>query len=206
MTSNTVTFRSPADLPAVVETFLGFRPSESLVVLGIGGGPSARVDIEPDTVASAVIALQAAAQHWTRGVVVAVYSDTVEASDVERQMRRYLPAVQVMLIADVDQFDNVIDSQGNVHAPTTPAGLPARHARPSRESIVADAERETSAGAAWGVAVNAYRAGDGAKSWIYLDRFHALCDGERTVDSLLLTYLLTNAVDPKSDGARPLLG
>lgn len=202
--TQTFTLSSPASIPAFVEAALGFTPSDSLVVLGLGGGPSARVDIDTDTVEDAVMALATAASHWRTGVLVAIYSDYVTMGRVERAFRNYLPSVEVKIIVDIDEHDVVTDADGVEHRPVRPEGLPTKTVRPSRESIVADAERVVSSASAFRTAVEAYREGDGAKSWIYLDRFHALNEGERTDQSLILERLLTLAVDPKSDAARVL--
>lgn len=45
--SEPVTLRSPVDVAAAVPGVLGFAPTESLVLLAVDGGPSARVDLVP---------------------------------------------------------------------------------------------------------------------------------------------------------------
>lgn len=208
--SETASLKSPAQIPAIVAGFLGFEPSDSLVILGLGGGPSARVDVNPDSLADAVSALTAAARHWTNGVVVALYSDTVDMLDLEHALMSDMPEVEVKALVTVTNVSGrvvVTDPNGNTYEPDSgdlPDSLRAKRVVKSRDELVAEASATTNAGEAWGVAIEAYRAGDGARAWVYLDRFHAM--SAPTDDSMLLAHFLTEAVDPKSDDARELLG
>lgn len=198
-----VSLTGPASIPAVVETFLGFTPADSLVVLGLGGGPSARVDIEPGLVWHSIEALVTAAHHWTGGIVVALYSTTVDIAEVDTALAYLLPGVTVQVIVTVDEHDVVTDDEGNRHRPERPEALPARTVRPSRESLVADAERVTTPSSAWALARQSFLDGDGAKAWVYLDRFHALAAS--TPKSEALGRFLTDAISPKSSLARTTL-
>jgi hypothetical protein len=208
-----VTLKSPADIPAVVDAMLGFTPSNSLVVLGLGGGPSARVDIASgETLIAAVEALSGAAEHWAKGkgTIVALYSDDVDMVDLEYAMATLLPDVPVAIMVEVTTMygpTHVIDTDGNlfVATPSQDPEIAARRVVSSRDALVEEAQQTTDANEAWVVAREAYRAGDGARSWVYLDRFHAL-NGQRTVDSMLLERFLTEAVNPRSDLARAILG
>lgn len=203
----TITFKGPQSIPSYVETFLGFTPSDSLVVLGIGGGPSARVDVEETTVWHVVQALHPCLEHWQdRGVMVAVYSDDVELAEVRAAFGFILPGVDVHMLVTVDEHDVVTDHEGVEYHPRRDADLPSKTVRPSREALVADAERIIDPAAALSTAISAYFEGDGAKAWVYLDRFNVLDGGSADSKPLILQRLLTNAVNPKSDGARALLG
>lgn len=204
--TSTVRLTGPASVPAVVETFLGFTPADSLVIIGTGGGPSARVDIEPNFVWHSIEALIPVRHHWTSGVVVALYSETVDVAEVEAALLRLLPGVPLRLIVTVDAHDVVTDHEGNRHKPERPEGLPERTVRPSRESLVADAERVTSLTAAWSTATAAYFDGDGAKAWVYHDRFLALGGNADNPRVVALADLLTRFVDPKSYEAVAILG
>jgi hypothetical protein len=204
-----VTLKSPADIPAIVDAFLGFTPSASLVILGVGGAPSARVDISLAGLATSVEALSPAAEHWSKGVVVALYSDEVDLLDVQLAMTQYLPDVPILAAAEVITTYgrvHVVDAEGNlfVATPSEDPEIAAKRVAASRDEIVAEAAEVTRPDLAWTLARESYRAGNGARAWVYLDRFHAL--SAPTDDSTLLGDLLTAAVDPKSDAARELLG
>jgi hypothetical protein len=202
-----VTLKSPADIPAVVDAMLGFTPSNSLVVLGLGGGPSARVDITSgETLIAAVESLTTAAQHWGKGTIVALYSDDVDMVDLEYAMATLLPDVPVAIMVEVTTMygpTHVIDTDGNLFVATPPQDpeMAAKRVVSSRDALVEEAEQTTSADEAWMMAREAYRAGDGARSWIYLDRFHAL-GGSRTPDSMILERFLTQAINPRSEMAQ----
>lgn len=204
-----VTLKQPGDIPAVVEAFLGFKPEDSLVILGVGGGPMARVDITHDTIVEAVSAMATAAPHWTAGVVIAVYSDEVSPLDIGSAMLSILPDVPVRLTVQVLQTvagQVVVSDDGSIvqaMTPDMPDTLAGKRVHSSREALVAEAAQTTSADEAWMVARESYRVGDGAKAWVFLDRFHAL--SERTEESAMLARFLTEAVSPRSEQAQALL-
>lgn len=197
--TSTVSIKSPADIPAVVAALLGFTPTESLVIVAIGGGPTARVDITTDTVTDAVTAMASAESHWTNGVLVAVYSDEVSPLDVEHAMASIMPSVKVIDTITVTPSGDVVTTAGDVMiaAPSTNANIAAKQVAPSRESFVAEAAAITDEAEAWLMARESYLAGNGARSWCFLDRFVVLHKGE-TAESMHLTVLLEQAVDPKS--------
>jgi pyocin large subunit-like protein len=201
-----LTLKTPGDIPAVVEAFLGFTPSDSLVIMSIGGGPSARVDITVDTVADAVGAMAVAAPHWTNGVIVAVYSETVDAVDVGHAIAATMPQVSVRATVTVRPDRTVVDDTGATHAPTSP-DMPdevrARRLADSRAELEAEAAEVEDAPTAWILARESYRAGNGARAWVYLDRYVKLNHGH-SLASKILERFLREAIDPASEAARAL--
>jgi hypothetical protein len=205
-----ISLKTPGDIPAVVNHFLGFTPTDSLVILGVAGGPSARVDISAEGLDASVNALRPAAEHWTSGIVVVLYSEEVDLLDVANAMTHHMPNVPIMVMVEVDQTYGrtlVIDSEGNVYVPTTvnmPAEVLAKRTVASRDDLVSEAAEINDSDTAWILAREAYRIGDGARAWVYLDRFHAL--HAPTDDSTMLADFLTRVVNPRGDEARELLG
>lgn len=188
-----VSIKSPADFPGVVAGVLGFIPADSLVILGIGGGPTARVDLGLSP-RDSVEPMESAFQHWTR-VVVLTYTD----DDTER-VSKYAASVlrshgiDVVATGRVDT-SNRVHSGGNVFlAADVPAEFAERRITEARDDYLAEAAKITDADAALALAEEFWSKGNGALAWIFADRY-AEISGIRATD---LEARLTDAVDPRA--------
>jgi len=115
MTHHTVA--SHTQLIATVDAIIGFRPTASLAVVGLGGiGPTARVDL-PDvaSILGVAASLSPALRHWRQGrVAVIVYGvPDVQAAVLAHLGDVILPGVTVALVLGVDGAV-VSDSRGDV--------------------------------------------------------------------------------------------
>lgn len=181
---------SPADIPPVIASVLGFIPEDSLVVLGIGAGaPTARVDLAPGAVAS----MAPAVPHWST-VLVGVYTDdaTLAAATIA-EFRSTWPDLTVADAIHVDPLGAV----NGEHRPSA-VDLPPRRVLASRAAVEAEAAAVEAAPEALDVAWNAYKAGDGARAWCYLDRARAIgVTGESDLTARYLEHCLATAVNPR---------
>jgi hypothetical protein len=184
----TLKLSTPGDIPLVAAHVLGFIPSDSLVILGIGGGPHARVDLGPEAVASLSVALP----HWST-VLAVVYSD--DATDLEAYrvaLDLAFPTLQVVNIVHVDPAGRV----NGQHSAAT-VETPHKRIASSRDELTREAADEHDADTALVVALTAYEVGDGAKAWIYLDRARELGLADDT-QARELDRKLRTAVDPRA--------
>lgn len=184
--TRSLSIKAPADIPNAVRTFLGFDPTDSYVVLGIGGGPTARVDIGPAALIAA--SLVTAAPHWSNGVVAVAYSSDPAALGDLAQILETLD-VPVRLAAHVGE------STVTVGESTEPYYNGGR----SREDVMADvvaavSDPDEADEEAWRAYLDA---GNGALAWLYLDRAEAL-RGERSQKGADLARYLIQATPPGS--------
>lgn len=191
-----VTVKDPGQVPAIVERILGFVPRESLIVLGIGGGPVARVDL--GDVDALMAGLAPARGHWVQ-VVLVLYSDDPEVVlEYEAAWVREFPGIEVLGVVRV--HDDTVYRDGVAHPRTVVnlGPLAARAVAPSRDEMAASITGDVrTTEEALTMALEAYRVGDGAKAWVCLERFEDLGGPPENVIYRGLSALLTNAVDPK---------
>lgn len=204
---HTAKITSFAQIPAAVASVLGFTPVDSLVVLAIGGGPTARVDADMD-LTEPLTGLLPAAPHWRESSVIVVLFGTghdLPTLAMGWQDIMDVDVIDFLHVSEIDGTKWVTSLYGNetIAADATGIDLPAP-AMATREELVAEAAEVESADAAWAVARTAYRAGEGARASVYLDRFVAL-NGGHTMSSRTLDRFLTDAVDPKSALAQTFL-
>lgn len=191
---STITIRSESDIPPLVSRILGFVPTDSVVILGTGRAPTARVDLptDPDGVVGLALGLGPAWDHWRSvPIIVAIYTDDVAAYDlavssVDVWLDGIEPAAVVHVPSDADH-----------HAPTG-SDYDAKHVVTSREALVAEAATIGDADLARRLAWESYSAGDGARAWIYLARVEALTGEPRDDDMTRLAHRLRLAVRPES--------
>lgn len=170
----TLTIKDPQDAIVAARVMLGFQPENSLVVLPIGGGPAARLDLGPTQEMRAALAMARA--HWN-AVLVLVYTD----SDAE--FLRYL-AVMPEILPGITLIDVM-------HAPNADPD-----AGRTRADIVAEAQAVTHPHEAEELALAAWRNGDGATAWAMHDRAAELV-GAQSLRMQLLAMALECAVNPR---------
>lgn len=169
-----ITITDRDDVLAVVARMLGFQPQESLVVITIGGGPTARVDLASPAVLAESLAPML--RHIHTGVLVVTYTANPGSTlGLLDQLDLILPGVQVY-----DAFEA------------------SHQAGPTREDLVQQADEIDDPDEAEALAWQAYESGDGASAWIYLDRANAL-RGFESGEAALLAVLLAGAVRPPRD-------
>lgn len=180
-----------ADLPAAIDALLGFRPTESLVVMGNGQGPTARVDLGP----GAVEALAPAVRHW-RDVLLLVYSEAPMALLYLAEFTAAYPEVNVLDALDVkgDTVTSLHSGETVTVAPIAPGILGDRIVAPSREDLIAEAQGVTDAAVAESLAEGYYASGDGARAWIYVDRARELGGDPTWIEGQMM-----NAVNPRGE-------
>ena len=178
-----------ADFPIAVSAIIGFTPVESLVVAGLSGGPTARVDLGPGAIES----LAPAVRHWDR-VIVLVYSDDPVSTSYADAFADTYPSVNVLDILTVtgDMVSSRHFGTTEPVASIAPGILGDRLIADSRESVVAEADRVTEPAEALRLAEAYYRAGDGARAWVYVDRARELGGDPSVMEAALM-----NADDPR---------
>lgn len=188
-----VILRTPADVPGVVAGLLGFYPTDSLVIVGSNGGPTARVDIVNDH-AAIVHALAPAFHQWRDPVVVAIYTADEAQVRTLTALLNVLPMPIALICQVVAGHVRVGEGEWIEPTPVPPEFGPCR-IEPDRQSLVDDAETCTDAEEAWIVAEAAWQTGHGARAWCWLDRYVAL-NGE-DARSRDLAAKMYGAVNPR---------
>lgn len=169
----TITIKDAADAIDAAARLIGFHPQNSLVVLPIGNGPTARVDLESPSALAESLAM--ARSHWGT-VLVLIYTDSREKFTIfEAAVPAILPGITVV---DV------------IHAPNDSTGR-------TRADLVTEAQAVVHADEAEERAVAAWRRGDGAAAWVMYDRAVALSGGA-SLRMQLLRVALECAVDPRA--------
>lgn len=149
----------PQDIINIVPRLLGFVPTESLVVVGVGQGvPFARLDLDCDPVAAF-----AETSHLWDGAptFLLVYTETPERA-------AYIASLRDLILPGAKVFDVIQVTPDAVVGPTGNAATDARRVAPTREALrdlyngASDEEIET-------IAVAAYANGQGALARIGLD-------------------------------------
>ena len=179
-----VVARTPDELLVALARVIGFYPTDSLVIMGTGGGPTARIDTCP--LPEIVAGMTPALGHWGNGVVVVGYGT---GQSLIQPVAAWLGQVGVTVKA-------------TLHASNEPAkgttGVPRVDARPvysSRRELEAKAEALTDVAEVERMALDAYADGAGAKAWVFHDRAVAL--GSTSPEMQRLKGWLEGAVDPK---------
>ncbi|MCW2784992.1 MAG: hypothetical protein JWP74_1509 [Marmoricola sp.] len=201
-----VSIHSRGDAAAIVPTLLGFHPIESIVILGIGAdAPTARMDFQHANVGDVRDALMPAigSGHWGRGCVVAIFTqDSVDrAEEFLDDIATWLPGVPVFdafRVTSGECFGSWEAIGEPVSAPVRPLGKIAA----SRAGLVPDVQSLTDINDVLTKAIAAYKSGNGAAAWIYLDRLEDLVDGSgnlperaRTLASRLLAATNPRGID-----------
>lgn len=194
-----VSIKSPGDIAAVACSIMGFTPVESLVIVGLGGGPFARVDLPEDAagLGATMTALAPAAKHWANGVLLVVFSEHDLLSDVTTAFWQRMPDVAVHLAVRTHDGSTFVDGTTveNRTDAVDRAGLRAPLTE-TREDLARATEAVTDAAEALTLAWSSYDTGNGARAWCFYDR-HLALGGDPSSD--LATDLhnrLTHAIPP----------
>lgn len=184
----TVTVTTREQVLAVVNQSMGFQPTDSLVVLGTGGAPTARVDVGP--MAELRAALSPALVHWRPVKVLALGYGA--GQHVVDDLARWLldEGIEVATVVKADNDEGIglrSDSE-----------LDARHVAHSRAGLEAEAAKCNDVAIAAETALISYEEGRGPQAWVYLDRWQVLA-GRRTPEMVELARKLEQAVDPRGD-------
>lgn len=198
--TTTVSLSNPRQIPGIVAGVLGFVPADSLVIVGTGGGPTARIDIGSDPVET-FAPFAPAFPHWVDSpVLVVIYSDD-PSSRLQSYTSSRLAAEGVDVAAVVRvTTDGRVHQGGNTYLADEgiPAAFAARRVAQTREALLADAANVTDAQEAYGLAVDQWNAGNGAHAWVFLDRYAEIL-GHQDSAYRALESRLVNAVDPRSN-------
>lgn len=183
-----LTLNGPADIPVAVAAVLGFVPSNSMVVVAMAGGPTARVDLGPQT----IDAFSVAVGYWSQ-VLLAIYSDDqADAVLYGQQFRDAYPDINVIVVTHVDP-SGAVDGAHQASTVEVPDHI---RIAPGRESLQAEAAEVDDADAALATAYDAFFGGDGARAWIFLDRSRELGLNMSAQDRL--EYYLSQGVNPRT--------
>ena len=170
---NTVRIRNAEDVRTLMVDVLHFHPSNSLVIMPVGGGPVARIDLgDLDDMSQG---LAPAAPYWTNGVILALVTDDTGADVAAHTAMLDALGVRVLVAFTFPNPDDTATA---------------------REDLVTLAAMTEDAEDAERLAWDAYRAGDGALAWCYLDRHEALTGGAPSEAARDLISRLTNCVAP----------
>lgn len=198
-----ISLSTPSDIAATIPAILGFRPSESLVALGLGGNvPTARVDTG-DTlfpIMQAVGSLAPAASYWVdRGVILGVFSDADTLGDHVATFQQSYPLVKVVVAIRVTSEGVIYDVNGEpvgLDQQAAPDAYAARHIADDRDALVIEADSHSNAVEVLRIARASYKAGNGARAWCFLDRYVELIGGTQDKAARDLDHALSNAVNP----------
>lgn len=161
-----------AELRDHVRTAIGFDAVDSIVVVGIGHAPTARLDLG-GSIRQTREALAPMVPYLTQGAVVLIVGNDITGLEVATS--EILPGVEIHGVFPVDNPEN----------PLTREDVETLAA--SAVSTVEEAEE---------AAVEAYGAGRGALAWMYHDRAIELNGGLTTPTMTALSEMLTAAVAP----------
>lgn len=191
----TVTLRTPAEIVKAVPHLIGFEPSDSLVVVSLGGGPHARVDLGDEE--GLMQSLGHALPHWTGGVLLVVYGSHEEHRRIWNHAAHIFPSVPIMAVLGVrgQVVHRDPDDEGEALEAELPEALTAKSVAPTRDHLVEEAAQVEEADDAERLAVESYERGDGARAWAYYDRAVVL-RGEATEAMCTLAQALTTAAPP----------
>lgn len=201
----TMSIRTHADAAALVPVVLGFHPTDSLVVLGTGGGPSARIDLAALANVVDVRAQFSAFVPHLKGhpTLLIAYTGNRELATSAMDLADFiLPGVTIG--ATLRVHDGLVYDLTDPHDTGTP--VPGAHAVGAeaaavnvvgtRDDLVAEAAAVTDLDTCENLAMQSWLAGQGARAWCYHDRAVELRGHESGLMEEL-AYALTHAIDPR---------
>lgn len=201
-TATTIVVHSRAEAAAVIPIMLGFHPTESVIIVGVGTGtPTARLDLISAEVSSLRQTLMPAIQagHWRQGCVIAIFTeDDLDRADV-------LLASAPAWLPDVPILDAFRVTEGQCFDPWEAVGEPVAeipqltgHIAASREELVPDVQQLQEPDEVLCRAIAAWKSGSGAAAWIHLDRLEELVGGtDLPQRAQRLVALLQTAANPR---------
>lgn len=202
-TPTTITIHTRAEAAATIPLILGFHPTESIVIVGLGSGaPTARLDLDGAHVHALIDALRPAVQagHWHAGCLIAVFteSDIREAEVVLTTASVWLPGIPVLDAFRVTAGEcfGPWEVTGQPVAPVAPSDHPVAA---SRADLVPDIDAITDPDDLLTRAVSAWKNGCGAAAWMYLDRLEEAVGGWDNIPDRgrRLAALMRSATNPK---------
>lgn len=180
----TIVLSSPDQVHGYVAQALGFHPVDSVVVLGVNGGPLARVD--PDPIEELVMALAPVIRHWSRVIVIGYGTGQPIAAE--------LSAVFKGIGLDVDA--TFLAPNGRTVGARTDSVMDAGRVLGSREEMTAEARLVNEPAEAEALAWEAWRAGRGAQAWAFHDRAVELAGPTESMTELAAQ--IVGGADPRS--------
>lgn len=197
-----VTIHSRAEAAALVPSLLGFHPSESIVIIGVGEGmPTARIDFCEVSTSRLRDAILPAIHggHWKDGCILAIFTEgeVNRAEILIMEAPTWLPGISVLdafRVTNGECFGPWEATGQKVPAPLVETGPIAA----SRAELVPDAGSLTDVDQIITKAIAAWKSGNGASAWIYLDRLNELIEDPKDPPqrALQLIALLQTAVNP----------
>lgn len=201
-TKTRIAISSRVEAAAAVPVILGFHPSESIVIVGIGSGaPTARLDLPGVSREALLEALGPAieAGHWSEGCLVAVFTEcnVVAAEVLLSSTSKWLPEIRVLDAFRVTTGECIgaLEATGETVAPIE---VPGRPVAASRADLVAAIDELMDPEDILTRAVTAWKSGNGAAAWLYLDRLEEVAGWPDPLPdrALRLASLMRSAIDP----------
>lgn len=204
MPTRRVSISSRVEAAAAVPVILGFHPSESIVIVGIGSGaPAARLDL-PRMSREAVLDVLAPAieaGHWSDGCLVAVFTEcNVAAGEaLLTTTPKWLPGIPVLDAFRVTAGE-CFGPRETTGTTVTPVVIPDHPVAASRADLVPAIADLTSPNEILARAITAWKDGNGAAAWLYLDRLEEVAGWPEPLPerALRLASLMRAAADPKT--------
>lgn len=200
MPVTTITVRSRSEAAAVAPIMLGFHPTESIIIMGVGpGAPTARLDLISAEAPGLREALMPAIQagHWRNGCALAIFTeDEVDRADtLLTNIPTWLPNVPI-----IDAFRV---TEGRCFGPWEASGVSVAEApqvpgniAASRQDLVPDVQQLQDPDELLRRAIAAWKSGNGAAAWILLDRLEEILGSaglpERAQQLVALLQAATN--------------
>lgn len=203
-TPTTITVHNRAEAAAAIPVLLGFHPNESIVIVGIGNdAPSARLDLPGISHEALAEVLEPAvsARHWREGCLVVVFTEGngLAAEILLTTASRWLPGVPVLDAFRVTAGE-CFGPWESAGASVVPMVTPDRPVAASRAELVPAIQEHIDPDELLSRAIAAWKEGNGAAAWIYLDRLEEVAGWPDPLPerALRLASLMRAAANPKT--------
>ena len=183
----TAVLKHEAQIIAAVPRILGFQPVDSLVIVGLNGGPTGRVDAGP--AGEIIESMSVMVPHLDGGAAVVGFGEGQALVD---EVTWWLVEQGIRVAASIkaDNGEGVGWSTGTL--------LDEKPALRSRDELVLAAQAVTDPLECEEQAFAAWRDGNGGLAWVLYDRAVALF-GFESPDMADLRVKLETAVDPRAE-------
>lgn len=193
MSHTTIVLNTRDDIVNTVPVLIGYHPTDSLVLLSIGGGAHVRIDLPTCEQGRYALtrSLRPLVQRWSQTPVIAVvFTDNQQAADgvfrTISDILRGIPVLDMFRVHDGNAFDPYTPPED----PGTPLTLTVDDLPRSRAELAERTRWPNTSEEAEQAAVDAYLKGDGALAHLYLDRGKELTDKPSEKAARLRRYLL----------------